>query len=260
MNTEEKELIQIHKTQRGNDAVLASELHRQLGVKTPLRNWMPRMIEYGFEDSKDFYRLSKNVRSANGMLKQNFDWVLTIHTAKEIAMIQRTPQGKAIRNYLIQLENKVSDGQLLTPEQSAALLDLVSVMGFASVRKYCERMHFDKWEQPSTWWQHRAKILGYSARELKTKCEAIGKRYKNRQQALIHIDPLELIKVAVIDLFIGLGKSETYAQNIGHAAKLFAQKIPPVFDNDLNGGFDFKTQQQKHIISNIQSPALLEKF
>jgi hypothetical protein len=154
----------------------------------------------------------------------------------------------------------VQSGVYLAAEQSTALLDLVGVMGFTSVRDRCEKLHFDFLGQPTSWWEHRAKVLGYSVSDLKAACIAAGKRYKNRKQVLVLLDPCELIRTAVIDLFISLGKPTEYAQNMGHTAKLFARKVPPVFDNDKDGGFDFKTPEQKQLIAIIGSPGLLEKF
>ena len=252
--------ISIYNTPKGNEAILASELHSRLGISTPLRTWLPRMLEYGFEHGKDYYQANKNVRKLQGGKRQKVEWVLSLDMAKEIAMIQRTEQGKAIRNYLIGLGNKHASGQLLEPEKCAVLLDLISVMGLASTRKYCERLHYGNRGNPKTWWAYRAKVLGYSAKELQIRCKAIGKRYRNTQQALMELDKLELIRAAVIDFFIGLGKSTEFAQNMGNAAKLFAESITPVFDNDTNGVIDFTTPKQKHIISNLRNNALKTHF
>lgn len=252
--------IQLTTTAKGNAAVLASELHARLGVKTPLRTWFPRMVKHGFEEGPDFYRLNKNVRSANGMEKEKFDWIMTLDMGKEVALLSNTDAGKAIRRYLIQQDQKVQTGALLSHSQLAVLMDLVSVAGFASMRHQCERMHYDRWGQTATWWTHRAKVLGYSPATLKTQMRAIGRKYKNQEQALATLEPNELVRVAVVDLFIGLGKSTEYALNMGEAAKLFAQRMPPLFDNDRAGGFDFKTPEQKRLLSTIGSPALLAKF
>lgn len=256
--------INIATTQRGNPAVLASELHQKLMVKTPLRKWFPEMMKYGFEEGRDFYRADIFVQSANGMTKQKRDWVLSLDTAKGIAMIQRTTAGKAIRDYLIEQDKRVQSGALLSHEQVAALMDLVSVMGFSSVRDHCERLHYHYVGIRASWWAYRAKLLGYSAATLKAECEAIGKKYKSQKRALAHLDPSALVRAAVIDLFIALGKPAEYAKNLGDAAKMFAQKMPPLFDNDRAGGFDFMTQEQKQIIQVVSNPhngaPLLAKF
>lgn len=83
------------------------ELHERLKISTPYHIWFPRMCEYGFEAGKDFQTMNKNVQRADGtiMPKQQIDHSLTINMAKEICMIQRTEQGRAIRRHLIAVED-----------------------------------------------------------------------------------------------------------------------------------------------------------
>lgn len=90
--------------------VSARELHKQLNIGTRFNDWFPRMIEYGFEEEKDFYSfLSKT----NG--RPQTDYEVSVDMAKQICMIQRTPEGKQVRQYLINLEKSWN-----TPEQVMA--------------------------------------------------------------------------------------------------------------------------------------------
>jgi hypothetical protein len=45
------------------------------------------------------------------------DYALTIDTAKEIAMIQRTPEGKKARQYFIEVEKKWKEQKALSPAE-----------------------------------------------------------------------------------------------------------------------------------------------
>lgn len=101
-----KELIKITE-QNGNRAVSARELHKFLEVETPFRKWIDRMLEYGFEESKDYSRADIFVR---GNQAKNF--ALTIDTAKEISMLQKTEKGKEARRYFIEME-KINLDRLL---------------------------------------------------------------------------------------------------------------------------------------------------
>ena len=101
-----KELIKITE-QNGNRAVSARELHKFLEVETPFRKWIDRMLEYGFEESKDYERADFFVR---GNTAKNF--ALTIDTAKEISMLQKTEKGKEARRYFIEME-KINLDRLL---------------------------------------------------------------------------------------------------------------------------------------------------
>lgn len=94
------ELIQIDTTNADRPTVSGRELHEKLDVSTPYDKWMPRMIEYGFTEGKDFSTfLSK---STGG--RPATDHQLTISMAKEICMIQRSEKGRMFRQYFIQVE------------------------------------------------------------------------------------------------------------------------------------------------------------
>ena len=91
-----------------NPTVSARELHEKLNIKTAFKDWFPRMCEYGFEDGKDFF--PKMEESTGGRPSEEF--AMKIDMAKEICMLQRSPEGKQIRQYFIDLEKAWN-----TPEQ-----------------------------------------------------------------------------------------------------------------------------------------------
>lgn len=108
-----KEVIPVYETDRGKKVVIGRELHERLKIETPYRKWFLRMCEYGFAADSDFFIVSdKNVQNPQGG-RPSTGHILTLEMAKHIAMIQRTPQGKEIRDKLITLETNV---QQLSPE------------------------------------------------------------------------------------------------------------------------------------------------
>lgn len=90
-------------------AVSARELHEFLEIETRFNDWIERMLEYGFEENLDYI-----LSNGNGVLLKNEynpnslggrpskDYFLTIETAKEISMLQRTEKGKEARRYFIE--------------------------------------------------------------------------------------------------------------------------------------------------------------
>ena len=68
------------------------------------------MCEYGFEDGKDFCSKMSETSPKGGRPSKDAD--LSIDMAKQICMIQRSPEGKQIRQYFIDLEKAWN-----TPEQ-----------------------------------------------------------------------------------------------------------------------------------------------
>lgn len=61
------------------------------------------MFEYGFDESKDF---SPFLTESTGGRPQT-DYALTLDTAKEIAMLQRSDKGKQARQYFIECEKQL---------------------------------------------------------------------------------------------------------------------------------------------------------
>lgn len=90
--------------------VSARDLHEKLNIRTAFKDWFPRMCEYGFEEGKDFCSKMSETSSKGGRPSKDAD--LSIDMAKQICMIQRSPEGKMIRQYFIDLEKAWN-----TPEQ-----------------------------------------------------------------------------------------------------------------------------------------------
>lgn len=95
----------INITLNGNQEPIVSgrQLHEALGVKTKYADWFNRMIEYGFTENQDFLLLKNEQQTGRGG-HNKVDHIIKLDMAKEIAMIQRTDKGKAVRQYFIQVE------------------------------------------------------------------------------------------------------------------------------------------------------------
>ncbi|MEZ0484322.1 antA/AntB antirepressor family protein [Fibrella aquatica] len=259
-------MIQIHHSKKGTPYIVASDFHRELSIDTPLEIWFPQMIAYGFGEG-DYFQYSEDVKMPDGNVVSRLNWSVKLEMAKNIAVIQRSPQGKALREHLIELERKLTEGVLLTREQILALIDITKVMGFFSVQAYLETEHHDLFvlaNKSDNWWSYRALLFGFGKAELKEMVEALGKKYQNQRQALYIIDKYELIRIATIDLFLALGKTREYALNIGRTANELAQTMGIQIYEDRGMALDFTTDREKAMIDQIknrkQKQTLLDKF
>ncbi len=119
-------LIRVEQNEQGVQLVSARELYAFLGVKTDFSEWCKRMFEYGFVENQDYSLLKIGERSAHNKI----DYALTLDTAKEIAMIQRSTKGREARQYFIECEKELRQiqqnpkHQLLSPEIQQILLDI----------------------------------------------------------------------------------------------------------------------------------------
>ena len=106
------DIIPVYTTSTGEKVVIGRELHEKLEISERYNGWFPRMCEYGFQENEDYSSFTENsVKPTGG--RPSINHILKLDMAKHIAMIQRTPRGKAIRDKLIQLETNVSE---LSPE------------------------------------------------------------------------------------------------------------------------------------------------
>ena len=93
-------LISLQTTNEGV-TVSARELYEKLDIHERFSKWFSRMNEYGFEEDTD-YTPYQMVHPQN---KQEMtDYALTLDTAKQICMLQRSEKGRIFREYFIQVE------------------------------------------------------------------------------------------------------------------------------------------------------------
>ena len=98
---------------RDSNIVSAKALHKTLGVGRDFTNWIKgRITQYGFTLGDDYTlveSLSTPKRaSAKSRQQLEHDYLITTNMAKELAMVERTEQGRAIRKYFIQCEEALS--------------------------------------------------------------------------------------------------------------------------------------------------------
>lgn len=91
----------------GRKVASGREIHAYLGVATPYAKWFARMVEYGFTEGQDYVDISVPVPTERtDRAYEQTDHAVTIDMAKELGMIQRTPAGKTVRQYFIDVEKR----------------------------------------------------------------------------------------------------------------------------------------------------------
>lgn len=117
---------------RETNIVSAKALHKTLGVRRDYSTWLSERIkDYGFELGVDYVVFDSpilgNQRAENNQLdggwvtkrggdRRSKDTGLSLGMAKELAMVERNEQGRAVRRYFIQCEEAL---QRSVPEIAA---------------------------------------------------------------------------------------------------------------------------------------------
>lgn len=81
--------------------VSARDLHEKLNIGTKFTTWFERMKDYGFSEGNEFFPKLGETSEHGG--RPQIDFLISIDMAKQICMIQRSPEGKIIRQYFIDL-------------------------------------------------------------------------------------------------------------------------------------------------------------
>ena len=106
----------------GVQAVMGRDLHKFLEVSTEYRHWFPRMVDYGFEEGKDYAVKNDRVRDSLGREREATNHIISLDMAKEISMIQRTDKGKQARQYFIECERLAREEHATSIENAKSVV------------------------------------------------------------------------------------------------------------------------------------------
>lgn len=112
----ESGLIPVYTNEVDQRVVNARELHDFLEVGKDFTTWMKdRIKKYDFVEGVDYVTtVTKTGERQNVTMHE---YVLTLDTAKEIAMVQNNEKGREIRKYFIDIEKKYRNEQLQQLEE-----------------------------------------------------------------------------------------------------------------------------------------------
>lgn len=97
------ELLKVEVNENQEQTVSGRELHMFLGIETRYNDWFTRMLQYGFEEERDFYsKMSKNSESG----RPSTDHIMKLDMAKELCMLARNEKGKQARQYFLEVERE----------------------------------------------------------------------------------------------------------------------------------------------------------
>lgn len=259
--------LQILVSKKGTKVVKASNLYLVLGLPnkqytTILRRWLNDIYE--FRDGirkpagmKDYALRSK--QESDDRQKLIDDYYLSIEFAKLITLNSNSKFKQKYATFLFNLEDKTESNDLLTIDQVMAVLELAKVMGLVSCQSAAEQKHLESYEKrnngsASNWWNFRSRVMGYSTENLKEDMRRLGKNAtgKTQRQMLMQLDKYEMVRTSVIDLFMAMGKTEQYAQNLGKLAKVFAKELNVEIFDDRDLALPFTSQLNKELASEVK--------
>ncbi len=254
--------LQVLVSKKGTKVVTATDLY--LALELPNKQYAANVKRW----LHDVYGFRGGIRRPEGMKdfakrptqdKLIDDYYLSVELAKLITLNSRSKAKMKFANFLCKFEDPIENGAMLTTEQVLAVMELAKVMGLVSCQAASEQKHLETYEQrnggsAANWWNFRSEVLGYSTDELKETLQRLGKNAngKSRRQLLMHLDKHEMVRTAVIDLFMALGKSEQYAKTLGDLAKVFARELNVEIFDDRDAPAAFAPQLNTELADEVK--------
>ena len=99
--------------------VNARELWKALGSKQEYANWIKsRISSYGFQENEDYISFDEVIKRANGATTRK-EYIITLDTAKEIAMVENNEKGREVRRYFIEAEKRYRELKIIRTRSKA---------------------------------------------------------------------------------------------------------------------------------------------
>lgn len=115
--------------------VNARDLHKQLEIDTRFNDWINRyLLKLGFLQDIDYivkkfdYSKMSNQKGRGGD-RRSETYLVTVETAKHLAMMAKTPKGKEVRNYFIEVERKYREYMIEQRKLARKMLNMESSTG-----------------------------------------------------------------------------------------------------------------------------------
>lgn len=207
---------------RQTNIVSARDLHKALGVGKDFSTWITdRITDYGFAIGSDYIvnkaispKLGKSPTGAAcspiAVGRPGKDYLLSISTAKEIAMLERNEQGRAVRRYFIQCEEEL---QRSVPEIASRYRQHLKARINAAGRftAMCEALELARMEQGKATQRHhytnesnmlsRIVLGGLTAKQWAQTNGVDGEpRDSMNAEQLEHLAYLESTNITLIDM------------------------------------------------------------
>ncbi len=245
----------------------ATELHQTLQLLdhhygTNVRRWLHDIYQFaeGIRRPEHLSDYAKRItqESRPGLLT---DYYLSLELAKLIVLHSKSRVKLKIAKYLdglAQADNTVDE---LDPQRVLALMELTKAMSLVSCQMAAEKRHLRLYEQRNNgdalnWWRYRAHLLGYSNDSLRRQLghKGIAAKGKTQRDMLLALDPQEMIRTGVFDLFMAEGKDERYARQMADLAKAFAKEMKVEVSDDRRQASLFAPQIDPGLVAQLREP------
>jgi phage anti-repressor protein len=234
-----------------NGRVDARTLWYELEIKTRFNDWVDRVVERtGFIEGIEYYSKLSSIKKVG---KPQINYEFTLDAAKEACIVSDSPKSKQLRQWLIQLSNKVESGSLVSHKQVLEIVKMIKIFSIYEYRKMALSKNAENYVSKALInnpeysknkgmlygkfnnWRNEVLQTGkdYLAQRVKEYCLIERKRIPakfTQDEALTLMGEYEQIKNAIWDLLSSQNKSEEMINNICSLAHELAKEMKPFLE------------------------------
>ncbi|CAH0999903.1 hypothetical protein LEM8419_01159 [Neolewinella maritima] len=259
--------LTIRVSKKGTRVVKASELHRALGLadhhyQGNVRSWI-----------KDVYQFADGIRKPAGM--QDYarsphtktdvvhEYYFNLEFARLVALSTKSRVKQAIATKLAKEEAVYPETVQLTAEQTLELLEQTKAMTRFSCQIAAEERHLNAYVRRTGsgdyWNKYRVsnvvKTTMDELREQLTERKVPFTRSHRVRELLFRHDPLECIRVGIVDHYAAQGYSIAYASQLGKLARELADTMHLEVTDDRQGEGLFTAPADLELVRQLQRVA-----
>lgn len=259
--------LTIRVSKKGTRVVKASELHRALGLadhhyQANVRAWI-----------KDVYQFSDGIRKPVGM--QDFarstntktdvvhEYYFNLELARLVALATKSKVKQAIATKLSKEAEVYPDRVQLTSTQMMELLEQTRAMTRMSCQAAAEERHYRAYVRRTgsgDYWNHYRveNVVKCTMEDLRARLADRNipfNRNHRVRELLLRYDPLECIRVGIVDHYAAQDYSMPYAMELGQLARELAATMQLEVTDDRQGEDLFTTPADMDLVRKLQRAA-----
>lgn len=259
--------LTIRVSKKGTRVVKASELHRALGLadhhyQANVRGWIKDVYQFA-DGIRKPVGMQDYARSTNTKTDVVHEYYFNLEFARLVALSAKSKVKQAIATKLSKEEAVFPERVQLTAEQTLELLEQTKAMTRFSCQIAAEERHLNAYIRRTGsgdyWNRYRAtNVVKVTMEELRTQLTdrsiSYNRNHRVRELLLRH-DPLECIRVGIVDLYAAQGYSIPYALQLGKLARELADTMSLEVTDDRQGEGLFTAPADVDLIRQLQRVA-----
>ena len=259
--------LPIRVSKKGTRVIKASDLHRALGLsdhqfQANVRVWIKDVYQFadGIRRPVGLQDYARSPKSRDGIVQEYY---FNLEMARLVALSTKSKVKQAIATKLSKEEAVYPDEVKLSPEETLELMEQTRAMARISCQEAAEERHLKAYIRQrgsaDFWNKYRVDhVVRTTMDELRKYLAKQGLAFTRTHRVrdlMLRKDPIECIRIGIVDHYAAQGYSLPYALEMGRLAKAFAEALRLEVTDDRQGDGLFTAPADLDVVRKLQRAA-----